>query len=80
MKTLAQLLQRKWLVLIITVIIFSFVILAIVYTRQLEQEQTFRTPLPNNKIIYQWYCLNCGFLDAEEVTYDECCSLCENKL
>ena len=39
MKTLAQLLQRKWLVLIITVIIFSFVILAIVYTRQLEQEQ-----------------------------------------
>jgi len=48
--------------------------------RQLEQEQTFRTPLPNNKIIYQWYCLNCGSLDAEEVTYDECCSLCENKL
>jgi cell division protein FtsI/penicillin-binding protein 2 len=39
MKTLAQLLQRKWSVLIITVIIFSFVILAIVYTRQLEQEQ-----------------------------------------
>jgi cell division protein FtsI/penicillin-binding protein 2 len=39
MKILAQLLQRKWSVLIITVIIFSFVILAIVYTRQLEQEQ-----------------------------------------
>ena len=27
-----------------------------------------------------WYCLSCGNLDPEEVTYDERCSICNNLL
>jgi rubrerythrin len=47
---------------------------------QLENTRTFTTPLPNNITSTLWYCLNCGDLDPEEVTNDEHCALCGNKL
>ena len=47
---------------------------------KLNNPQTFRTPLPADKIVSSWYCLRCGDLDANEVTSDERCSLCGESL
>jgi len=47
---------------------------------RIDNTKTYRTPLPADKIVTYWYCINCGALDAEEVTYNECCTLCGNHL